>query len=180
MRPRDASWAPILVGLLAGVGTRVLAQPISVPLVRGAATALVAVLAMVGTRQFITYSVQQQARAIAEKNPAILATGENDADDQAEDAMTEEEDLPKPTRIPGRRCRRRTRKRKQVAEDPAHRAASRGSRSPSVMVPKPGLGEQPLMVGLSYAVGIMLAYFLGKGPALAAETSATDAPSPSE
>ena len=139
--PRDASWAPILVGLLAGLGTRSLAQPISLPLLRGTATAVIALLAMLGTRQFITYSVQQRAKALAEMTPVVPDEIFED------DAATEEEQLAEA----------------EAADPPDLEALSAQKSIPSMAAPKPGWGEQPLLVGASYCRGYSVGILPGKG-----------------
>jgi len=140
--PRDATWAPLLIGVLAGLGSRVLGGNAPGSILKGALTAAVAIGAMVAARQGITYAITQQAlqnqeSILPETTEPDLAAVEGEVDDElAEDAEA------------------------QVDREPADKIPIPTAPSASQKVALRGSSG---MFAAYFAVGALVAYFLGKG-----------------
>jgi len=185
--PSGTQWAPLIVGALAGIGARLAAKPCSAQILRGALTAAIALGAMVGT----TYAIRKQlehANALQNANrPNLTTSSSSDATDIEDESAEDEADSP-----PGEGEVVEETVTESVAEDESETEADisetveeqaveePGAEAETVQVPVPAppaatppgvlsnraLTDSSVMVAVYYAVGTLLAYFLGKGKSL--------------
>ncbi len=180
--PSGTQWAPLIVGALAGIGARLVARPCSAQILRGALTAAIALGAMVGT----TYAIRKQlehANALQNANrPNLTTSSSPDATDVDDEAAEDEADsAPEEGEVVEETVT------ESVAEDESGTEANisetveePAAEEETVQVPVPAppaatppgvlsnraLTDSSVMVAVYYAVGTLLAYFLGKGKSL--------------
>jgi hypothetical protein len=157
--PRDATWAPLLIGVLAGLGSRLLGGSAPSSILNGALTAAIAIGAMVAARQGITYAITQQSEQNQVPVRQDIELGARERQ-ETEEALDESEDGAETPMV-------------LEPADP-----SRIPTAPSAAQKVAMGGQQTLMFAAYFAVGALMAYFLGKGKGTCCAAPAASAPPP--
>jgi hypothetical protein len=147
----------LLIGVLAGLGSRLLGGSAPSSILNGALTAAIAIGAMVAARQGITYAITQQS----EQNQVPVRRDEIEPDANELDGAEEELDEPE-----------------EGAETPMVLEPADPTRIPTApsAAQKVAMGGQSLMFAAYFAVGALVAYFLGKGKGTCCASPAASAP----